>query len=92
MAIKETPLTPAQSNEFQLNHLGYYCKVNEEWAWNNTLKKNARKGFKFDIIQYANDKEVMVQRGTRLFECGELEAIKRRNEEIEYYLNKLKNN
>lgn len=90
--IKETPLAPAQSNEFQLNHLGYYCKVNEEWQWNNLLKRKVRKGFKFDIIQYENCKEVMVQRGTRLFECGELEAIKRRNEVIEYYLNKLKNN
>jgi hypothetical protein len=82
---KETPLTQAQESEFCLNRLGYYCKVRS--VWNQSKKKN---DFKFDIVQYENDKEVMIQAGKKIFSCGELEAIKERDKVIEYYLNKLK--
>jgi hypothetical protein len=82
---KETPLTQEQENEFTLNRLGYYCKVRS--VWSQTKKKN---DFKFDIIKYENDKEVLIQAGRKLFSCGELEAIKQRDSIIEYYLNKIK--
>ncbi len=84
---KEQPLTQEQDNEFALNRLGYYVKVRE--VWNNTRKK---KDFLFDIIQYDNDQEVIIQKGTKAFSCGEMEAIKKRNEIISFYLNKIKNN
>lgn len=84
---KEQLLTQEQINEFTLNRLGYYVKVRE--VWNNTRKK---KDFKFDIIQYDNDQEVIIQKGTKVFSCGEAEAIKKRNEIISFYLNKIKNN
>lgn len=80
-------LTPEQEREFQLNRLGYYCIVRS--SWNNARKKN---DFLFDIIKYDNDQEVMIQKGTKVFPLSEHEAIKRRNEVIEYYLKKLKNN
>lgn len=85
--IGDAFLTQEQSNEFELNRLGYYVKVRE--VWNNTRKK---KDFLFDIIQYDNDQEVIIQKGTKVFSCGEIEAIKKRNEIIDYYLKKLKNN
>jgi len=84
---KETPLTQEQSNEFILNRLGYYCKVRERW--NNTRKK---KDFMFDIVQYDNDQEVLIQQGKKIFPINEFEAIKERDKIIQYYLNKLKNN
>jgi hypothetical protein len=84
---KETPLTQAQENEFTLNRLGYYCKVRS--VWNQAKKKN---DFKFDIVQYENNKEVLIQAGKKLFSCGEIEAIRERDKVISYYLNKIKNN
>lgn len=83
---KETPLTQAQENEFNLNRLGYYCKVRS--VWSQAKKKS---DFKFDIVKYENDKEVMIQQGKKVFSCGELEAIKERDKVISYYLNKIKN-
>lgn len=79
-------LTSEQIQEFELNRLGYYCKVRSVWDGNR--KKNS---FKFDIIQYENDKEVIIQKGTKVFSVGEIEAIKKRNAVIGYYLNKLEN-
>ena len=87
---KETPLTQEQQNEFTLNRLGYYCKVKEKWTWNNSLRKNIRDGFLFDIVQYYDNKEVMVQEGVKVFPIGELEAIIQRDKVISYYLNKIK--
>jgi len=87
MPPKETPLTSAQIQESDLNRLGYYCKVRSVWDGNR--KKNS---FKFDIIQYENDKEIIIQKGTKLFSCGEKEAMVERNKEIESYLKILKNN
>ena len=84
--IKEQPLTPAQSNEFTLNHLGYYCKVRS--IWNRARNKS---DFSFDIVQYDNDKEVIIQKGTKVFPLGEHEAIKKRNEIINFYLKKIQN-
>ena len=92
MPPKETSLTSAQIQEFNLNRLGYYCKVREDWQWNNDLRKKVRKGFLFDIIQYEDIKEVIIQKGTKLFSCGEKEAMVERDKEIESYLKKLKNN
>jgi hypothetical protein len=83
---KETEPNQAQLNEFELNHLGFYCKVREKF---NVQRK--KKDFSFDIIQYKDDKEVMVQKGAKVFPIGELEAIEKRNEIIEYYLKKVKN-
>ncbi len=83
---KETELSQAQLNEFELNKLGFYVKVREKF---NVQRK--KKDFSFDIVQYKDDKEVMVQKGTKVFPIGELEAIGKRNEIIEYYLKKLKN-
>lgn len=86
MPLKETQLTQAQINEFSLNVLGYYVKVRS--IWNQAKKKN---DYKFDVISYENDKEVIIQQGKKLFSCGEVEAISERNCVIEYYLNKVKN-
>jgi hypothetical protein len=86
MKSKETKPSQAQNNEFELNRIGYYCKVREKW--NNQTKK---KDFSFDIIKYIEQKEVIVQKGSKLFQIGELEAIQKRNEIIEYYLKKVKN-
>jgi hypothetical protein len=83
---KGTEPNQAQLNEFELNHLGYYCSVKERW--NNQRKK---KDFSFDIVQYKDDKEVMVQKGSKVFPIGELEAIAKRDEIIHYYLKKVKN-
>lgn len=83
--MKEQQLTIAQQNEFALNKLGYYCKVRT--VWNGIRKKN---DFKFDIIQYDDDQEVIIQKGQKLFSIGELEAINQRDKVIEYYLTKLK--
>lgn len=83
--ISVSVLTHAQENEFTLNRLGYYCKVRS--VWNQAKKRN---DFKFDIVQYENDKEVLIQQGKKVFPIGELEAIKERNKIIEYYLNKIK--
>ena len=82
--IKEQPLTLAQSNEFTLNHLGYYCRVRS--IWSRTRNKS---DFSFDIIQYDNDKEVIIQKGTKVFPLSEHEAIKKRNEIISFYLKKV---
>ncbi len=87
MPPKETKPSQAQENEFLLNKIGFYCKVREKW--NNQRKK---KDFTFDIIQYYDNKEVMIQEGKKVFPIGELEAIAKRDEIIEYYLKKLKNN
>jgi hypothetical protein len=84
---KELKPSQAQLNEFELNHLGYYCKVREKF---NVQRK--KKDFSFDIIQYKDDNEVMVQKGAKVFPIGELEAIAKRDEIIDYYLKKLKNN
>ena len=84
---KETPLTQEQQNEFTLNRLGYYCKVRESWN-----RKRKWWDFRFDFVKYENDKEVIMTKGTMTFECGEKEAIKKRDMAIQYYLNKLKNN
>jgi hypothetical protein len=83
---KETKPSQAQLNEFELNRLGYYVKVREKF---NVQRK--KKDFSFEIIQYKDDKEVMVQKGAKVFPIGELEAIEKRNEIIEYYLKKVKN-
>ena len=85
--IKDVQLTKAQENEFLLNRLGYYVKVRDKW--DNVRKK---KSFLFDIVQYYDDKEVLIQAGKKVFAIGELEAIKQRDKIIEFYLNKLKNN
>lgn len=77
-------LTPEQIREFKLNRLNYYCKVRE--AWNNQRKK---KDYSFDIIRYQDGEEIMMHKGTKIFPISENEAIKKRNEIIEYYLNKL---
>lgn len=90
MSPKETQLTQSQSNEFEFARLGYFCKVKEKYTWNNTLKKNIRDGFLFDILQYEDGKEKLIQAGKKLFSCNEIEAIKERNVVIEYYLNKVK--
>ncbi len=87
MPPKETKPSQAQENEFLLNKIGFYCKVREKF---NVQRK--KKDFSFDIVQYKDDKEVMVQKGAKVFPIGELEAIAKRNEIIEYYLKKLKNN
>jgi hypothetical protein len=50
-----------------------------------------KKDFSFDIVQYKDDKDVMVQKGTKVFPIGEFEAMAKRDEIIEYYLKKLKN-
>lgn len=84
--IKDQPLTQEQSNEFQLNHLGYYCKVRS--VWNRARNKS---DYSFDIIQYDNDKEVLIQQGKKLFACNEIEAINERDKIISYYLKKVKN-
>ena len=83
-------LTQEQSNEFQLNYLGYYCKVREKWEYNNIIKKNDRKGFQFDIVR-CNEKgqEVIVQKGVKLFSVSEKVAIDIRNSVIDYYLKKV---
>ena len=86
MKAKETKPNQAQLNEFELNKLSYYCKVRERW--NNQRKK---KDFSFDIIKYIEQKEVIIQKGSKLFQIGEIEAIQKRNEIIEYYLKKAKN-
>ena len=86
MKAKEVKPSQAQVNEFELNRLGYYCSVKEKW--NNQRKK---KDFSFDIVQYKDDKEVMVQKGTKVFPIGEFEAMEKSDEIIEYYLKKLKN-
>jgi hypothetical protein len=86
MKAKEVKPSQAQLNEFELNRLGYYCSVKEKW--NNQRKK---KDFTFDIVQYKDDKEVMVQKGAKVFPIGEFEAIAKRDEIIEYYLKKVKN-
>jgi len=86
MPPKETPLTQEQINEFSLNALGYYVKVRE--VWNNARKK---KDFKFDVVMYECDEEKVIQAGKKVFQCGEIEAIKERNKIISYYLNKVKN-
>ena len=83
---KEVNPSQAQLNEFELNRLGYYVKVREKF---NVQRK--KKDFSFEIIQYKDDKEVMVQKGAKVFPIGELEAIAKRNEIIEYYLKKVKN-
>lgn len=85
-------LTQAQLNEFELIRIGYYCKVREEWEWNKELKKSIRKGFKFDIVQYEDDQEVVIKKGTVLFNIGENEGVIKRNQIIESYLKNLKNN
>jgi len=84
--IKEVELTQAQSNEFNLARLGYYVKVRT--LWNQAKKKN---DFKFDIVQYEKDKEVLIQVGKKIFSCGEKEAIKERDKVVLFYLNKVKN-
>ena len=86
MKAKEVKPSQAQVNEFELNRLGYYCSVKEKW--NNQRKK---KDFSFDIVQYKDDKEVMVQKGAKVFPIGEFEAMAKRDEIIDYYLKKLKN-
>lgn len=91
MPPKETQLTQAQTNEFEFARLGYHCKVREKYTWNNTLKKNIRDGFFFDIVQYEDGKEKLIQAGKKLFSCGEIEAIKERDKIIEFYLKKVKN-
>jgi hypothetical protein len=83
---KEVKPSQAQLNEFELNKLGYYVKVREKF---NVQRK--KKDFSFDIVQYKDDKEVMVQKGTKVFPIGELEAIAKRGQIIEYYLKKVKN-
>ncbi len=83
---KEVEPSQAQLNEFELNKLGYYVKVREKF---NVQRK--KKDFSFDIVQYKDDKEVMVQKGTKVFPIGEFEAIAKRDEIIEYYLKKVKN-
>ena len=80
-------LTQAQENEFLLNRLGYYCRVRS--IWNNTRKKN---DFMFDIVRIENDIETMIQKGTKVFSVNETEGITQRDQIIEFYLNKLKNN
>lgn len=85
MPPKEPQLTQEHINEFSLNSLGYYVKVRE--IWNNTRKK---KDFKFDVISYENDKEIIIQQGKKVFSCNEIEAIKERDKIIEFYLNKVK--
>lgn len=77
-------LTQEQEREFELNRLGYYCKVRTVWDGNR--KKNS---FKFDIIQYENDKEVIIQKGIKVFPLPEQEAIRKRNEIISFYLKKV---
>lgn len=86
MANKNTlePLTQAQSNEFTLNRLGYYCRVRT--VWNQSRKKS---DFKFEIIRYNNDQEVSVYKDNLLHSCGEIEAMKERNKFIEGYLKKV---
>jgi hypothetical protein len=86
MKTKEVKPTQAQLNEFELNRLGYYVKVREKF---NVQRK--KKDFSFDIVQYKDDKEVMVQKGSKVFPVGEFEAMAKRDEIIEYYLKKLKN-
>jgi len=88
--LKETQLTKSQTNEFEFARLGYFCKVKEKYTWNSTLKKNIRDGFLFDIVQYEDGKEKIIQAGKKVFSCSEIEAIKERNRVIEYYLNKVK--
>jgi hypothetical protein len=83
---KETEPSQAQLNEFELNRLSYYVKVREKF---NVQRK--KKDFSFDIVQYKDDKEVMVQKGSKVFPIGELEAIAKRDEIIHYYLKKVKN-
>jgi len=80
----------AFNNEYESNRLGYYCKVKEKWTWSNTLKKNIRDGFLFDIVQYEGEQEVIIQAGKKVFSCSETEAIKERDKVIEFYLNKVK--
>lgn len=84
---KEQPLTQEQINEFELNRLGYYCRVRESWN-----KKRRWWDFRFDFVRYENNQEVIVTKGMAIFEGGEKETIKRRNVAIDYYLKKLKNN
>lgn len=85
MPPKETPLTQAQINEFELNRLGYYCKVRESWN-----RKRKWWDFRFDFVRYDNDIEEVITKGTLIYECGESEAIKKRDIAIEYYLKKVK--
>lgn len=87
MPPKETPLTEAQINEFELARLGYHVKV--DTIWNNTRKKN---DWKFSITKEEDEKEVVIQQGKKLFQCNEIEAIKERNKIIAFYLKKIKNN
>jgi len=84
--IKDQTLTQEQSNEFKLNSLGYYCKVRS--VWNRARNKS---DYSFDIIQYNNDQEVVIQKGTKVFPLPEHEAIKKRNEIINFYLKKIQN-
>lgn len=80
-------LTQAQLNEFELIRLGYYCKVRSKW--DQATKKN---GWMFDIVKYENDQEVIIKKGTIVFNIGENEGIVKRNQIIESYLKNLKNN
>jgi hypothetical protein len=82
--IKEQPLNTEQVNEFTLNRLGYYCKV--KTVWDSVRKKNS---FKFDIIQYEDCQEVIIQKGTKAFPLTEHEAIRKRDEIISFYLKKV---
>lgn len=87
MPPKETPLTEAQINEFELARLGYHCKV--DTIWNNARKKN---DWKFSITKEEEWKEVVIQVGRKVFSCNEIEAIKERDKIIAFYLKKIKNN
>lgn len=82
----DTEITIAQVNEFELNKMGFYCKVRT--SYNKSRGKN---DFLFDIITYNNNEEVIVKKGSVHFPIGELEAIKERDKIIEFYLNKVKN-
>jgi len=78
-------LTKEQINEFNLNRLGYYVKIKQEFD-----KQDKKSKYRFYIVKEEDYKEELIQEGKKLFPIDFCSNCKTRNEIIEAYLKKVK--